>query len=89
MSIQPQKARNPILGAYEESGPLLPMCRVAACVKAREDKQGIVVVDHEKQRVGEAAQYGAANVLVDNRKLPGAAADALDKSVNRLAEPSP
>lgn len=66
----------------------LPVRRVAAGMKARNHKHGIIF-GNEKKRVWKAAQKGAAYDLVNYRKLPGVAAHAFDNSVNCLAEPSP
>jgi hypothetical protein len=69
--------------------PLLPLRRIAAGMKARDDKQAAIVIHDKQQRVGEAAQEGAAHVLVDNGKLQRVGADAFGHSVNRGAETTP
>ena len=55
-------------------------------MKTRDDKEAVIVLDDEQQRVGEAAQEGAAHVLVENGKLPRVGAHAFGHGVNRCAE---
>ena len=57
-------------------------------MEAGDQEQG-VFFDYKKQRIGKAAQMRAADVLVRDGELPGILADALDQSVNRLAETPP
>lgn len=44
--------------------------------------------DDKKQRVREAAQEGAPNILMDDGKLPGIIAHPSDQGVDRLTEAS-
>ena len=69
------------------SGPFLPMRRIAAGVKTGNHDQG-VIFDDKKQGVWEAAQEGASNIFKDGGKLPGIIAHPFDQGVNRLAETS-
>ena len=45
-----------------------------------------VILDDKKQRVREAAQEGAADILEHDGKLPGIIAHPFDQGVHRLAE---
>ena len=62
------------------SGPFLPAGGIAAGVKTR--------FDDKKQRVGKAAQEGAADILEHCGKLPGIITHPFDHGVNRLAKTS-
>ncbi len=53
-----------------------------------DDRERFIRLDDEHQRLGEAAQQCAANVLVDDGKLPWTGAHALDNRLHRRAEAS-
>ena len=55
-------------------------------MEGRDHGQHSIRFDDEHQSIREAAQQGAADVPVNDRKLPGIGAHALDRGVNRRAE---
>jgi len=65
-----------------DSRPLLPVRRIAASVKTGDDGQRLVGLDHEHERVGKAVEQGATDAFVDDRKLPGIGAHALNHGIN-------
>jgi len=65
---------------------LLPVHRIATAVETGDDGQRFVGFDDKHQRVGKVAQQSTANAFVDDRKLPGIGAHALDYGIDRRAE---
>ena len=84
------RGRNTARNSSSRSGlrPLLPVRRIAAAVETGDNSQRFVGFDDEHQSIREAPEQGAADVLVDNRKLAGIGAHALNDSVNHRAETS-
>jgi hypothetical protein len=67
------------------SGPFLPVRRIAAGMKTGNHDQG-VILDDKKQRVRKPAQEGASNIFEDDGKLPRIFAHPFDQGIKRLAE---
>jgi len=55
-------------------------------MEAGDCQERSVRFNHEHQGVRKVAKEGAMNVLVDNRKLTGIGAHALDESGNRQSK---
>jgi len=72
--------------AARGSRRLLPERRIAAAVKTGDNGQRFVGFDDGHQSIGKAAEQGAADALVDDSKLPGIGAHALNYGVNRRAK---
>jgi hypothetical protein len=68
------------------SKPLLPTCRIAAAVEASDNGYCLVRLDHEHERIGKAAEQGTSNTFVNDGKLLGSSAPALDYGVDCCAE---
>jgi hypothetical protein len=60
--------------------------RIAAAVETGNDRECLVGLDDEHERVGKAVEQGAADAFINDRKLPGIGAHALNHGINRCAE---
>lgn len=66
----------------------MPSKRIAACLEAGNDENG-VTIDDEEQGVWETLQQGAAYIFVDDRKLVWVLAHTIYKCINSFSESSP
>jgi len=62
-----------------------PVDRIATGVKTGDNKQSVIVF-HNEQRVGKAAQESAAHPLMNDGKLQRIGAHAVNQGVNRFSE---
>jgi hypothetical protein len=62
--------------------------RISSAVETGDHRKRSISLNNKHQSVGKAAKQGAPDAPVDDRKLPGIGAHALDHGINRRAKTS-